>query len=64
MANWIKTKDELPSDGELVICYPQFKLLVWNEDYECWDDEDGDDIEYEKNGVESWCPIPEYDLKD
>lgn len=33
------------------------EICTWNETYQCWDDEDGDDIKYES--VDLYMEIPE-----
>ena len=32
----------------------QYQMLYWNCYYECWDDEQGDDYECDKDCVEKW----------
>ena len=58
---WIKTENQTPNDGEQVLClyykYP-YKLLVWNDTYNCWDNEDGDDYFCSRDEVEYWTHLP------
>ena len=36
-----------------------YRMLYWNCYYECWDDEQGDDHECDKERVEKWCYLHE-----
>lgn len=59
---WIRTLDQMPEDGELVIVLAHgtgLCLARWNEKFQCWDDADGDDIMVGADDVEEWCPIPD-----
>lgn len=59
--NWIKTIEEVPQNEEKVLtCYYGFyKLLTWNSQYGCWDDEKGDDYFCDREQVEYWMRLPE-----
>ena len=55
-------EDELPEEGEWVIIYAGddgIQTAVWNEHYQCWDDDEGDDVKYEKDVVTHWMSVPE-----
>ena len=58
---WIKTCDQLPSDGERVLIrrhdYNWWEVAVWNGHYNVWDDEQGDDFMYKKDDVELWMRV-------
>lgn len=59
---WIRTLDQMPEDGELVIVVAHgtdLCLARWNGKFQCWDDADGDDVLTEAGNVEEWCPIPD-----
>lgn len=34
------------------------RILMWNCEHECWDDEDGDDIFYNQD-IRYWTPLPQ-----
>ena len=58
---WIKTENQTPNDGEQVLCWyygHQYKLLIWNDTYNCWDNEDGDDYFCSQDKVEYWTYLP------
>lgn len=61
-SEWINAKERLPEDGEWVIIVvgeDGVQTAVWNETHQCWDDDEGDDVEYEKDVVTMWMSIPE-----
>lgn len=62
--DWIKFSDQKPHKCEkYLVCFKPYKtvmVLVYNERYECWDDEDGDDYYCDFDQVDYWCPLPEY----
>lgn len=62
--DWIKFSDQKPHKYEkCLVCFKPYKtvmVLVYNEGYECWDDEDGDDYYCDFDQVDYWCPLPEY----
>ena len=47
---WIDIREARPEDMELVLVWNNRKdepcIQVYNEEYYCWDTEDGDDFEY------------------
>lgn len=47
--NWKNIKESSPNDGERVLvwdeCWQDGRILTYNEDYQCWDTDDGDDFE-------------------
>lgn len=58
---WIKTENQIPENGEQVLCWYygyQYKLLIWNGVYNCWDDEEGDDYFCDRDRVEYWTHLP------
>lgn len=63
---WKDPKEELPEDGEWVIILAGedgVQTAVWNRTHQCWDDDEGDDVKYEKDVVTLWMPIPEPPVK-
>lgn len=59
---WISIEDRMPEDEQLVLTSSSIygiKLLVWNDHYNAWDDEDGDDVYCERDKIDAWMPIPE-----
>lgn len=60
---WIKTKDRLPEKYTKVPCLVwvdnTIRILCYNHDNDCWDDEDGDDIYCHTQEIEYWMPLPE-----
>lgn len=58
---WIKTENQTPNNGEQVLVWYygyQYKLLIWNDVYNCWDDEEGDDYFCDRDKVEYWTHLP------
>lgn len=62
--NWHDSKEELPSlkDNEgsiacLTLLNGLFRVNVWNQYYQCWDDSDGDDFEFSKEVDLLWFPL-------
>lgn len=56
---WIKTENQIPEDGEQVLCLyygDQYKLLTWNSVYNYWDDED-DHYFCDRDEVEYWTHL-------
>lgn len=59
---WISVNKRMPEDEQLVLTSSSIygiKLLVWNDHYNVWDDEDGDDVYCERDKIDTWMPIPE-----
>lgn len=59
---WISVEERLPEDSQLVLTSSSIygtKLLVWNDHYKVWDDEDGDDVYCERDKIDAWMSIPE-----
>lgn len=69
--DWIDIDEKHPEDGQRVLVwnskYNDSSIQVFNEEYQCWDTEDGDDFEYaidEVNNVTHdlniryWHPLP------
>lgn len=62
--NWHDSKKELPSlkDNKgnvtcLTLSNGLFRVNVWNQYYQCWDDSDGDDFEFSKEVDLLWFPL-------
>nr|DAX76110.1 MAG TPA: hypothetical protein [Caudoviricetes sp.] len=62
--NWHDSKEELPSlkDNKgnvtcLTLSNGLFRVNVWNQYYQCWDDSDGDDFEFSKEVDLLWSPL-------
>lgn len=61
---WISVKDRMPEDGRRVLCWNNQQhtqtIQVYNEEYGCWDAEDGDDSEYscKSETISHWCYMP------
>lgn len=65
-SQWKDPKEELPEDREWVIILAGedgVQTAVWNEIHQCWYDDEGDDVKYEKDVVTLWMPIPKPPLK-
>lgn len=61
---WINIEDRMPEDEQLVLTSSStygIKLLVWNDHYNVWDDEDGDDVYCERDKIDAWMPIPVFE---
>jgi len=47
--NWKNINNEQPNDSERVLVWDEYlgegRILTYNEEYKCWDTEDGDDFE-------------------
>ena len=70
---WIKTSEALPPRDMsaaysqvqcLAVIENQVRLLYFNHEHECWDDEDGDDYYCDIDRVSHWMPIPESPTKE
>ncbi len=68
--NWVKTSERLPdrvpgASYSQVPClvwdtkFKEVRILVFNHDHECWDDEDGDDYECDIERCSHWMPLPQ-----
>lgn len=69
-SKWIDIKETQPEDGQRVLTwnnkFHETRIQAFNEEYQCWDTEDGDDIEFKledtmKNGtpiISYWQPLP------
>ena len=65
---WIKTTDRLPERNQherysqvacLVVHKREVKILVYNHEHLCWDDESADDYYCDIADVSYWQPLPE-----
>ena len=65
---WIKTTDRLPERNPherysqvacLVVHKREVKILVYNHEHLCWDDESADDYYCDIADVSYWQPLPE-----
>ena len=60
---WISINYATPNDGERVLIKKKdrgswpWEVAVWNNDYECWDDSEGDDYMYDKSDTDCWMRI-------
>ena len=61
--NWKDIKEEKPKDDQRVLVWNdlhcQVTRQVWNNDYQCWDTEDGDDYEFDMENCPYWMELPE-----
>lgn len=61
---WIDVNQKLPMDNERVLTwnnkFKEARIQVFNEYYQCWDGEDGDDCEYglDEGIIQYWMPLP------
>ena len=49
-------------DGQYLVAYGHYheiRILTWNQHYNCWDDEEGDDNFCDPEDVSHWMPLPE-----
>ena len=56
---WISVDDRLPEDGDIVLCYMEFgeqRIARWDESENCWA---GQLIDYHKEQVTHWMPLPQ-----
>ena len=58
---WRRVEEETPEESEYVIIDGPngLEAAVWNEDYQVWDDAEGDDFMYKKDAVKMWMSIPQ-----
>lgn len=60
--NWKDITKEQPEDGQRVLTWSKrFKeprIQIYNEYYQCWDTEDGDDREWELHVAPYWMHLP------
>lgn len=62
--NWKDITKEKPKDDQRVLTwneyYKECRIQVFNEEYECWDTEDGDDFEYKLTDaiIRYWMKLP------
>jgi hypothetical protein len=60
---WNNIKETQPEDGQRVLTWSKrFKeprIQIYNEYYQCWDTEDGDDREWELHVAPYWMHLPE-----
>lgn len=59
---WLSFPENEPENDERVLIIrknvPNFwEVAVYNKDYECWDDSDGDDYMYDLDSVEKFMKI-------
>ena len=62
--NWHDSKKELPflkDNDDSVACLTfsngLFRVNVWNQHFQCWDDSEGDDYEFGKEVDLLWSPL-------
>lgn len=70
-SQWNDITEVKPEDGQRVLTwnnkFKEVRIQVFNEEYQCWDTEDGDDIEFKleatmKDGtliIRYWQPLPQ-----
>jgi hypothetical protein len=63
--NWLDIRKDKPEDGQRVLTWNNYynepRIQVYNEEYQCWDLEDGDDFEYpidDYRYIIYWQPLP------
>lgn len=66
--DWKNVKDGYPEDGHCLVWdnyFNEARILTCNNYYKCWDDESGDDFEFEWDAkslghlrVEYWAELP------
>ena len=60
---WNKIKETQPEDGQRVLTwnnlFNEARIQVYDEYYQCWDTEDGDDYECHFEEAPYWMPLPE-----
>ena len=60
---WKNIKETEPKDGQRVLVWnellDQANIQTWNENYQCWDTEDGDDYEHDIDDCPYWMELPE-----
>ena len=60
---WIDILQEHPNDNERVLTwnkrFNEARIQVYNQEYECWDTEDGDDFEFNFDAsiIQYWARI-------
>ena len=59
MSEWKKSTQELPNEsGSYFVFYDNtVRILVWNENHECWDDDSGDDYFCDPTDVTHWMEL-------
>ena len=63
-SQWLDIDDITPDDGQRVLTwnkrFEEVRIQVFNKLCECWDEEDGDDYEYDldTNIIQYWMPLP------
>lgn len=70
-SQWNDINEVQPIDGQRVLTwnnrFEEPRIQVYNEEYKCWDTEDGDDSEFDldettRNGeliIQYWKPLPQ-----
>lgn len=63
--NWLDIRKDKPEDGQRILTWNNYynepRIQVYNEEYQCWDTEDGDDFEYQIDDhkyIIYWQPLP------
>lgn len=61
---WLDINEIKPDDGQRVLTwnnkYNESLIQVYNEEYRCWDTEDGDEFEFDTDTdiIQYWMPLP------
>mgnify|MGYP003318596218 FL=1 len=64
MDSWILFEEQKPANGQrCLVCYKPWEMVIiltYNEKFECWDDEEGDDYFCDFTEVDFWRSLPYY----
>ena len=67
---WRQAPEELPilkendSAACLVLVNNNFQINYWNQHYQCWDDNEGDDYEMNKETKLKWILLEQYENRE
>ena len=60
---WKNIKEIEPKDDQRVLTWNtlwnEVRIQTWNENYQCWDTNDGDDYEFDMDVCLYWMELPE-----
>lgn len=56
---WLSAPEELPTAEAVCVTYYNggYHINIWNPHYKCWDDEDGDDFQFEASKKLKWMAL-------
>lgn len=64
MDSWILFEEQKPAhEQRCLVCYKPWEMVIiltYNEKFECWDEEEGDDYFCDFDKVDFWRPLPYY----